>query len=117
MLFTILIPRGDNMEVKDLITIFEGNVYSVGTGSSAITIPSKIKSNYGIEDGDTLMVGIIKVRKAVVRADEIEIDTSRSEKGIPFKKAEEIRKGDKSLGENPSATASASRLNKRFGIS
>ena len=51
------------MEVKDVITIFEGESYRVGTGTNAITIPARVKKTYNIENGDILGIAIFKIIK------------------------------------------------------
>ena len=44
----------------NVITMFEGEVYKVGTGTSAVTIPVRTKKTYGIKNGDVLGIAIFK---------------------------------------------------------
>lgn len=48
------------MDVKDIITIIEGEVYSVGTGTFVVTIPARVRKTYGIQSGDTLGLALFK---------------------------------------------------------
>ena len=91
------------METKDLITIFEGAVYPVGTGSHAVTIPSKSMRMNNIEAGDVLMVGVIRVTKN---------HTLKSEDVSEVQKVGEKHK--KGSGENPDAPSEITKRKYNF---